>query len=1064
MTTAAPSARLRIRLLGGFAAEVAGAVSDRGWRLRKAKTLVKLLALAPGHRLHRDVVVETLWPDADPTAQANNLHQALHAARQALGGDAGTVLLADDVLALGPAVSVDVDAVDLLATRARKTGAVDDLKRAVAAHSGELLPEDQYADWAAAHRERLQEQRAALAIALADALLQHCEATEAVATLRPLVATRPTDEALHRALMRALAATGRRWDATAVYDELRERLDKELAAEPGELTRQLYRELLAGDVQPYPPAGGALPAPTTSFVGRARELDDLAAVLGRSRLVTLSGPGGAGKTRLALELANRAERSRRYSDGVRFTGLADVHDEALVLSTVASALGVTLTQRDPEPRTLAAQVRHRHLLLVLDNCEHLLTECARLAAVLLSECPDLQIVATSRQPLGVPGEVNWRVPSLDLPDVAVATDVAALSRLEAVQLFVDRAHDASTGFTLTPDTAAAVASICSRLDGIPLALELAAARLAHMSVGDVAARLDDALTLLGHRSPGRLDRQETLVATLDWSHELLDAQEQAAFRQLAVFAGGFDLPAAEAVCRADADTVLMLSRLVDKSLVAADTSGSTARYRMLEVVRQYAAARLGESDEGLATQRRHLHWYAESACRNDPEAATFTVTGAEWFARERDNLRAALTAALSTDAEVALGLAVNLWGWWMFAGLFAEGRRWLGLALDAADGAPATRARALFGCAVLDARLARPERMDSYAGDIVRLARRVGPAEELRASGERALLHWTAGDWMAAAEEAAEARAVAERLGAQVELASLLHMQAFMALGRSDHAAALAGVADCLAVLADAAASSEAPFDTATVGHCVDDTGVIPVVTFEETVLLGRQVRRDSAKGHALYTRAWALRELCEWDAAMAAIEDARAAFVDAGDADGEAMALARGGNTARAFGDVVTARRMLDASLRLRQELRDVRGMGLSLSSLALVDAAAGDLDRARLHNQSVADMLGRAGDMSGWSASYAVAATIELLGHDLPAAAAAAEQGMVEHRRGPGGHRGWAWLALTHAACLLELGRADEAATSLDLAGAEFARLGAIRPLARVSAFAKRVQSARA
>lgn len=1054
---------VQIGLLGGFTAQVDGAPVE-GWRLRKAKALVKLLALAPGHRLHRDVLADELWPDAEPTAQANNLHQALHAARRALhaGNGPGVLALADDVVSLDPEVTVDVDAFERLAERARASRTLDDLRAAVAMYTGDLLPEDQYADWALAHRDRLQHQHAALVVALADALLGRRDVDEAVAALRPLATARPTDEVVHRALMRALAAAGQRWEATAVYDDLRARLDDELAAEPAEQTRALYRELLAGGVAPHASTGRMLPAPTTSFVGRTRALEDLAAVLGRTRLVTLSGPGGAGKTRLALELASRPGVAARYPDGVRFGALADVRDEALVLSTVAAAVGVVLSGRDPDPRTLAAQIRDRRLLLVIDNCEHLRAECARLVTVLLADCPDLQLVTTSREPLGVPGEVNWRVPSLDLPDVAVPIDVAALSRLEAVQLFVDRAREAMPGFELTPETAGPVAMICRRLDGIPLALELAAARLAHLSVGDIAVRLDDSLTLLGHRSPGRLDRQQTLGATLDWSHELLDAQEQAAFRQLAVFAGGFDLAAFDHVCRLDADHVLVLSRLVDKSLVVADTSGATARYRTLEVVRQYAAQRLAATPDAVAAQLRHLEWFAASAAERDPEHGGFTVETAEWFARERDNLRAALATALHSHPALALPLAVSVWRWWMCTGLFAEGRRWLGLALDAADGAPQVRARALLGCAVFDARMARSERMSDYADQVVALGRAAGPREEVRALSQRVLIGWACGEWPRAAQRADEARTIAERRGAVADLASLVHLQALIALSRGSHTAALARVDECLTILDEVPPSAGSFFATGTVGHCVDDISPVPLVIFEETLLLGRQTQREAARGHALYTRAWALRELRAWDLAMAAAQDSRAAFARARDPDGEAMALARAGNTARAAGDLALARRLLESSMELRQQLRDVRGIGLCLCGLALAAGAGGDRDAARVSIQGAADLLGSTGDRAGWGATYTITAGVELLAGDIVAAAAATGQGIAQ-TQGPGGHRGSAWLTLSHAACLLELGRLEEAGPPLEAAQVEFARLGADPALRRARAVAKRLQSGR-
>ena len=448
----------------------------------------------------------------------------------------------------------------------------------------------------------------------------------------------------------------------------------------------------------------------TSFVGRRRELAEIGQALGRTRLLTLTGPGGAGKTRLAYEAAARLADS--YPDGVQVVELASLSRPELVPQTVASVLDVPLPETGTAEVALARQLAERRLLLVLDNCEHLLDACARLAAALLRACPDVVVLATSREPLRVGGEVTWRMPSLALPDLRALPPLARLAELESVRLFVERARDAAPGFVLDATTAPAVAEICVRLDGMPLALELAAARTSALAPAQIAARLDDALRVLGRGSRTAVTRQQTLHATLAWSHDLLDEDERALFRRLAVFAGSMSLEAVEQVCGGDGlDVVDLLSRLVDKSLVQAEHADGTARYRLLETIRQFADQRLGDAGERAARVRAHRDWYVAFAAAHDPERAVGVVNDTpQALDVEHDNLRAALASGLADDPAEALQLAVSLWRFWLARGHFAEGSRWLEATLAAAPERTPLRARALLAAAAMQRPTRRPHR------------------------------------------------------------------------------------------------------------------------------------------------------------------------------------------------------------------------------------------------------------------------------------------------------------------------------------------------------------------
>jgi predicted ATPase/class 3 adenylate cyclase/DNA-binding CsgD family transcriptional regulator len=439
-----------------------------------------------------------------------------------------------------------------------------------------------------------------------------------------------------------------------------------------------------------------LPAQLTSFVGRQAEIRNLREALASNRLVTLTGAGGAGKTRLAVQVA--AALAGELGDGVCYIDLAPITHPAVVPVTAVRALGLPDQPGKSTIDTLQRHLRDKHLLLVLDNCEHLLDSSASMVAALLGAAPRLTVLATSREPLGVTGEAAWQVPSLSLSD-------------EAIELFADRARLARTGFTIDDDNAGAVAEICRRLDGMPLAIELAAARVRVMSLTEIVDSLHDRFRLLTGGSRTAVRRQQTLRASVDWSHALLTDTERILFRRLAVFLGGFDLDAAQAVAGADGveryQVLDQLTLLVDKSLVVAENTGGKTRYRLLETVRQYALEKLGESGEADAVRSRHCDYYTSIAALLDAPARTDYEQRLNQSEVEMDNLRNALGWNLETsDTERALSLASSLQPLWMTRGRSLEGRAWFDTVvaerdLDDLDVSAEVLARALADTAVL---------------------------------------------------------------------------------------------------------------------------------------------------------------------------------------------------------------------------------------------------------------------------------------------------------------------------------------------------------------------------
>jgi predicted ATPase/class 3 adenylate cyclase len=433
-----------------------------------------------------------------------------------------------------------------------------------------------------------------------------------------------------------------------------------------------------------------LPAQITSFIGREREMAELKRLLAAHRLVTLTGSGGAGKTRLSLEVA--AQNLDQFPDGAWLAELAPVTAPDLIPQILLSVFNLRGDSHRPPLEILIDHLGSKSALLLLDNCEHLVEGCARIAEALLSACPRLRVLATSREVLGIAGEVDYRVPSLGTPDPAHLPPLDELAGMDSVRLFLERASAVKSSFRLTPANASFVAQICSRLDGIPLAIELAASRVKALSPEQIASRLDDRFRLLTGGSRTALPRQQTLRATIDWSYSLLSEPEKTLFRRLAVFAGGWTLQAAEQVCAQPAenlDVMELLTRLVEKSLVFTEESTGEIRYRRLETIRQYSYEKLVESDDLDLLRDRHLDFFVQFA-----ESVDENLKGADqniWQRRmsaELDNLRAALAWAMPTRPDSALRIAGASNLFWTAGGFSPEGFRWTREALDRVESAP----------------------------------------------------------------------------------------------------------------------------------------------------------------------------------------------------------------------------------------------------------------------------------------------------------------------------------------------------------------------------------------
>jgi len=529
-----------------------------------------------------------------------------------------------------------------------------------------------------------------------------------------------------------------------------------------------------------------LPTNLTSFIGRERELSETKEKLDSARLLTLIGPGGTGKTRLSLQIG--AERLSSFRDGVWLVELAPLADPALIVQTIASVFGLRESTGSSLVELVIDYLRAKKLLLILDNCEHLIDACARLAEQLLRQCQDLKIIASSREALGINGETVYRVPSLSLPDQAKVT-LEALLGCEAVQLFAERATAANSKFRLTDGNASSVAKVCYRLDGIPLALELAAARVKVLSVEQIAERLDDRFRLLTGGSRTALPRQQTLQALIDWSYDLLDESEKILFRRLAVFVGGWTLEAAESVCAGDGiesfEILDLLTQLVDKSLVQVDNNGEMVRYFRLETIRQYARVKLMETEEAISARNRHLDYYIEFANRLEKEYINpYQYDIIDMVRLEYDNIRSALSWAVENHVEKAARLLSHfaiLWPWVMI-GHISEIQDWCSTVIARMDSlldksTGQTNELLKLKASILNRssqalmNLGKHQASRAAAEESIQLAREnddlLTLADALGSLGHCALY---AGDPQAAYDAANEGIELGERLGAEREL------------------------------------------------------------------------------------------------------------------------------------------------------------------------------------------------------------------------------------------------------------------------------------------------------
>ncbi|HEV2474246.1 MAG TPA: tetratricopeptide repeat protein, partial [Chthonomonadales bacterium] len=1060
---------LEIALLGSLLVRVHGRPLPR-LSSRKGSSLLAFLTLKGNRPVERGFLSGTLWPDSTDSRALFNLRQCLSNLRHALGDQAYRLSSATP-----RTLCVDLSgaAVDVMEFDAAVAGnEIPSLERAIGLYRGPLL-EDCSDDWVFLERQQREHDYLGALERLAQHALSIGRPAIAAVHLRKALAVDPLRESLQRALMQALADAGDYNAALLAYRMLRRLLSDGMHAEPDAITQGLYHQIrqqaerrsapapLTGTGRTALPAAvdrtatstasslddpkwpNNLPFQPTSFIGRDADKVAVKQILASTTLLTLTGAGGCGKTRLALEVGT--ELREEYPDGVWLVELAPLAAPELVERTLLGVLGLREEPERTSTETAGAFLHSQQALLILDNCEHLVDTCAQMATALMRGCARLKILATSREPLRVPGESVWLVPALPVPDAQILrSEKAAWStvlKYDACILLIERAKGHRPDLTLSSANAIWAARICERLDGIPLALELAAARVPVLTLEEIASRLDQRFRLLTSGSRTDLPRHRTLRALIDWSWDLLTQGEKHLLGRLSVFAGGWILEAAAAICSEpilkasgnadqtgpiesgsrldmirkagapgsmrqiaaarsglgctetpstasalrhddsiatlqrpehrpidDWEVLDLLSSLVDKSLVIAETSPGRIRYRLLETVRQYAREKLEEREEAAEVKTRHRDWFLAFAKEaggklRGPELATWL----DRMDREHDNLRAALAWSVTNlreDATSALSLCGALCGFWELRGHIAEGRRWSDSVLKshAGSGEPKELARALTGVG----NLAREQSDYSSAQALyeqgLEVYREIGDRQGIAASllglGS---VDFARGNHSSALGSYEHSLGIYREIGDRQGMAAALASVGNAAKSRGDYGAAREYYEQSLAIHREVGDRWGMANLLHNLGFVAADQGdsILARHYYQQSLELKREIRDPLSIALSLHNLGSELFRQGDYAAARDYHEQSLAIKREIGDRQRMSYSLLVLGNISAAQGDNHSAEDYQEQGLEIFREIGDRLGIATALSNLGNLAIADGRVSLARDHHRQAMALL---------------------------------------------------------------------------------------------------------
>jgi predicted ATPase/DNA-binding SARP family transcriptional activator len=895
---------------------------------RKALALFVYLVIEVDHPHTRESMLGLLWPEHSTAAAQNNLRvtcSQLQKYFEKAHEDAQPYLISNRLdLQFNPLSRYELDVTlfrslieacrthahpgqpqDCAECAARLAQAVNLVRGPFL--DGFSLPDcPDFDEWLFFQRERLQLQITTVLEQLADFHERTGNLAEAETYVRRLLEFDPLREHAHRQLMRLLADAGKRSAALAQYEICCRLLADELGVSPAPETTLLAEQIrMLASAQNNSPTHN-LPPSFSRFIGRDQEqgrIEDLLATQ-ETRVVTLTGPGGVGKTRLALQTAHHVVN--RFPNGVWLVELAGVNNALSVPTAIAAALGILPDAGRPPENTLEDYLRDKSLLLILDNCEHLIESCAQLVKAFSNAAPGLVVLVTSRIPLHVAGEHVVRLGSLSTPQLQAFERISAFDALQhdAIQLFANRASHALMSFFITDSNAAAVAQICHQLDGMPLAIELAAARVSFFSIEEIARRLDQRFRWRNAQAAGKLSRQQTLWAMIDWSYDLLDDQARDLFKRLSVFAGGWDLEAAEAICSEQEMCVEPIGQLVDQSLVVFGYDPENRRYRMHETIRQFAQEQLHASDQEADVVERHARYYAQLVFRAAENRTGQTLSERLRTVRDdHDNVRRAFEWLLTHDHEQVLALVAQLGTelkFWELGGFFQEGRRWLERALEATQASVSSqRAEALLAAADLSSAITDFAYGLQCARQAQQLFQQLG---DHRGEIDAQLKYCDLADL------------AGKRANLRAQLEEALHMAE-----QISYTAGIAKAKQLLATITYKAGESEIALQY-----------ILP------SVALWRELENPFELATALNRLSGPLIDFHEYAAAQQALEECRDIYQSLGYRRGVALAIQNLGHNAEALGDYDRAGECYREALRIRRDLGLPRGYAYSFEHLA--------------------------------------------------------------------------------------------------------------------------------
>lgn len=952
-------------------------------RSRKVLWLLALLTLRHDRPVEREWLAATLWPDVSQARALSNLRVIVSKLRQALGSAAHRLQSTNRHNLYIDLNGMDVDsrAFDT-AIRSRNLPA---LERAVALYRGPLL-EDCTEEWVLSERERREQDCLQALQTLGDAARETGDYETAVGYYRRALGLDPWRDAARRGLMDVLACKGDRNAALQIYQEYVAQLRETPQMAPDEETQTLYNRLRAEAPEhtvlppvvaptPHVPAvKGYVPHALTELVGREEERIEIAHCLRRSRLVTLTGVGGIGKTRLAMAVAR--DVVREYADGVSLVALEALTEAPQVILQIASVLGVKEEPGRGLPACVTDHLRTKRLLLVLDNSEHLVEACATVVESILRECAGVRILVTSREALGITGEMVWTVPTLTVPDVeqlpeASDTLLPLLGKYEAVELFIKRTQAAQEDFALAEDNARVIAQICTQLEGIPLAIELAASRIKENSLEQIHAHLGNFLGIGSVKGAPPLSRQQTLRATLDWSYALLTEAERLLLQRLSVFAGGCTLEAAEAVCSDSkateaafpilkgSDILPLLTALVDKSLLTfgEEEPAAGGRFRMLEMVRQFAGERFAASGEAPTLMARHQDWFVALAEEADPQLSG--PAQAEWLRRlaaEYDNLRLVLARSEQglCSGEGALRLACAMRLYWYIRGDITEGRKYLtqALAHQDAQARTRTRAKALNGLGAQVRRLSDLVGARTLFEESLAIRRELGEGKAIAETiANLGIIQHDLGNYAASRALYEESLSIHRQLGDKAGMAITLANLGATALNQGDLIRAREQLSEGLQLYRELGDRAKIAWALNTLGNVTTGLGdLLQAETMHEESLVHLNAIGDrngiawtrNFQGNIAFRRG-------DYTQAQALHQESLNLFRDLGEKYGMALALQFLGETAFAQGELASAQSLLEESRSIYIERRIKQGIAWTVCTLGSVSYAQGDATTGR-------------------------------------------------------------------------------------------------------------------